>query len=458
MPSTESGSDSRAARRRSRGSAPRDRTRCRRRARRWRSTTASDTSPSASRTSFSLARFDSGPRLITCGARACQRSGNRSSTSGRASASTMKRLRRAGCAARRRRSSPCRDRPSADPRAPAAPGAPRTRPPASPPRRGAWRRPSAAGSRARRASASFWSSGNGDVRDLAQEGGDARAASRSTCRATRAVSLSRLLSIGFALVDAGRAADGAPQRRERRARAQRIAVAEQHLARDRAGAAPSRRTPARSRDLPTPAAPIDHAPPTPSTRPASPRTGRSASTSRGRGPTKSVALPSRLRLTSNTSRSPRRNDAVPSRRTRSARRAARPRRRRAGSRPAAVPRSRRMPLSITSPATDQAENRPGAGRHHQRHVGQHGAHAPARSAPRAPPDRSPCPRRAASARPTPSGSGCSRAPCARSQLVLDRRQSPQLRRSPRRRPSTCRRAARVSPAPAPLGRASTARR
>ena len=42
--------------------------------------------------------------------------------------------------------------------------------------------------------------------------------------------------------------------------------------------------------------------------------------------------------------------------------------------PGAVPRSRRMPLSITSPAPTSAENRPGPVDDHQRNVGQHRAH------------------------------------------------------------------------------------
>ena len=63
-------------------------------------------------------------------------------------------------------------------------------------------------------------------------------------------------------------------------------------------------------------------------------------------------------MTSNTSRSPRRNDAVPSLRT--SKRASSNPTTTSSSRiaPAAVPRSRRIPLSITSPATDHAENVP----------------------------------------------------------------------------------------------------
>ena len=114
----------------------------------------------------------------------------------------------------------------------------------------------------------------------------------------------------------------------------------------------------RRRDLPTPAAPTTSTADAIDSASVPAYRFVSIDISRPR-PTKSVALPSRLRLTSNMSRSPRRNGAVPSRRiskrvsssptATSSRRIA----------PGAVPRSRRMPLSITSPATDHAENRPG---------------------------------------------------------------------------------------------------
>ena len=168
-------------------------------------------------------------------------------------------------------------------------------------------------------------------------------------------------------------------------------------------------------------------------------------------PDEVVALPSRVRLTSNTSRSPRRNGAVPSRRPRSARRAARPRRRPGGSRPARVPRSRRMPLSITSPPPTSAENRPAPGRHHQRHVGQHAPASPARSARRAPPDRSPCRRRAASAPPRRRAAG---AAAPRATRARDRPPAPASRRSCAAPPglsSSTARQRRGLTAPAPLG-------
>ena len=89
MPTTVSGSEARAPPRR-RGSAPRGRTGCRRRARAatpaW---SASRLPPRICCTRFWQALRVSGRRLTRCRSRSCQRPGNCSSTSGRAKASTM---------------------------------------------------------------------------------------------------------------------------------------------------------------------------------------------------------------------------------------------------------------------------------------------------------------------------------------------------------------------------------
>ena len=93
-------------------------------------------------------------------------------------------------------------------------------------------------------------------------------------------------------------------------------------------------------------------------------------------PTKSLSLPSRLRLTSNTSRSPRRNDAGCRRGgSRSARRAGRPPCRRAGSRPA--PSRAAGACRCRSPRRPPTRPRsaPGRSTTTSADVGERGAHA-----------------------------------------------------------------------------------
>ena len=216
---------------------------------------SSATSPSASRTSFSLARRDSGAEADRLQrARLPQIAGSarrpRGAPAPAPSAAVAQVAQRGVDEADR-----AGDRPSAGPRAPAAPGARRTRRRASPPRRGAWRRPSAAGSRARRAARRCRRRGR--RRRPARRGTrrPARGARASTWRATRARSLSRLLSTGSPswMPAARRMArpsmpngEPAPSESPRRTAPRR----------GRAGAATQRGTRARRRDLPTPAGPM----------------------------------------------------------------------------------------------------------------------------------------------------------------------------------------------------------
>ena len=313
------------------------------------------------------------PGWITCGARACQSSGNCSSTSGRASASTMKRWsRRLRSAASTKltvpRSPQCRSSSTSSTGCAAHSAASQS----SQARRMA--SPISCGLARAARSASLCVVGERNVGDLAQERGRRARARRDRRGGRRARPACRAcVSIGLALVDAGRAPDRAPQHRERRARAQRIAAAEQHLAAVGLALHPvdellaqARLADARPRPMTSTADAIDSAS-VPGVQVVS------IDISRPR-PTKSVALPSRLRLTSNTSRSPRRNGAVPSRRIS----------KRASSSPTATS-SRRIapggrPAQQAHAVVDHlARHRPGReaprpGRHHQRHVGQHRAH------------------------------------------------------------------------------------
>ena len=211
----------------------------------------------------------------------------------------------------------------------------------------------------------------------------------------------------------------------------------------------------RRRDLPTPAAPDHQHRRRHRFGHRARRTGSSSIDISRPRPTKSVALPSRLRLTSNTSRSPRRNGAVPSRRiskrVSSSPTATSSRRIAPGARPAqqahaVVDHLARRP---TRPRTAPAPSTPPAARRAARRA------SPARSARRAPPDRSPCRRRAASAPPHRRAAGAA-APRARAR---DRPPAPPAggagtAASPRRRRRT---AARSRPASA-ARRSSTARR
>ena len=106
-------------------------------------------------------------------------------------------------------------------------------------------------------SASLSLVGERDAGDLAEERGHARARVAGDVAGRRARAASRAALERLAVVDAGGAPDRAPEHPERRARAQRVAGAEQDLARGRGWRCTHSTNSWRRRDLPTPAAPDD---------------------------------------------------------------------------------------------------------------------------------------------------------------------------------------------------------